>query len=144
MSVFTPEDACSPFGVKSMPSSPSLPKSGHIEFKRMVSGASTCLPSLASPDIDFHFQDFDRQVSEAADSFNLPASQVEVDHLFRVVGRNTSDLDVADFNNSDDKEHYLDDDGALWVQTTACPDGDNINDVDEDGAVWTKDRKSVV
>mmetsp|Transcript_61258 Transcript_61258/g.121276 ORF Transcript_61258/g.121276 Transcript_61258/m.121276 type:complete len:440 (-) Transcript_61258:105-1424(-) len=129
MSVFTPEDACSPFGVKSMPSSPSLPKSGHIEFKRMVSGASTCLPS---PDIDF--QDFDRQVSEAADSFNLPASQFEVDHVRLVGGHSTSDTDAADSNISDDKEQYLDDDGVLWVQTTACQ---YVGSRSRDDCAWT-------
>jgi Mn-dependent DtxR family transcriptional regulator len=81
--------------------------SGHVEFKRMVSGgASTCMPS---PDFDC----FERQVSEATeDGFNLPASQLEALHLGGFCS--TSD--------SDEEDYYLDDDGAMWIETTVRHD----------------------
>jgi hypothetical protein len=106
------EAACSPFGMKSTASLPFSPQSldglsGHVEFKRMVSGgASTCMPS---PDFDC----FERQVSEATeDGFNLPASQLEALHLGGFCS--TSD--------SDEEDYYLDDDGAMWIETTVRHD----------------------
>jgi len=105
------EAACSPFGMKSTASLPFSPQSlaglsGHVEFKRTVSGASTCMPS---PDFDC----FERQVSEATeDGFNLPASQLEALHLGGLCSP----------SDSEDEEYYLDDDGAMWIETTARHD----------------------